>query len=417
MKVGIIGCGYVFDLYQATRAAHPALEIAGVWDINPARMKAVADAYGVACFESQEALLADPGVDMVVNLTPLGSHHPINLAALEAGKHIFCEKPLTGSLDEAKTLIAAAETRGLRVAVAPSNGLSSTCATLGHAIDAGLIGSPRLVYAEFDDGPIHLMGAESWVSPSGAPWPLREELETGCTFEHVGYHLATLCTLFGPVRAVTAFSSQVTPLKWPEPLETPDFSVACLDFWSGVRARVTCSIAGPRDHSLRVIGDTGQLRVATYKDYTCPVTYDRFDWHRLSVRGSRFAASGPVKHLLGAEDRIVPRAPGAGTHPLARGRMDMVAGIAAFAQALEENRPPPYGHDFVLHLCELTIIIQNAGEDGQCQALTTRFEPLKRAAAEGSLSGAAFLHCSKPSRRQMMAEKARRVMKRRRRVS
>src|ERR1043166_3813367 len=94
MKIAIVGCGYVFDLYMATFPEHPELEIVGVCDRDTARTTAVARHYGLRVYPSLVELLADPAVELVVNLTSIASHYEINRAALEAGKHVYCEKPL-----------------------------------------------------------------------------------------------------------------------------------------------------------------------------------------------------------------------------------------------------------------------------------------------------------------------------------
>ena len=102
MRIGIIGCGYVFDLYMATMAKHPHLEIAGVADRNPERTAAVAEHYGVHVYPDNESLITDPSVDIIVNFTSIESHHEITRAALEAGKHVYSEKPVDTDLVRAR---------------------------------------------------------------------------------------------------------------------------------------------------------------------------------------------------------------------------------------------------------------------------------------------------------------------------
>src|SRR5699024_949709 len=122
-------------------------------------------------------------------LTSIESHHAVTRAALQAGKHVYSEKPLTTSMDDARELVALAHSKGLRLSCAPSNALSATARTMRKVLDDGTIGRPLLVYAEFDDNPVTLMKPERWRSRSGAPWPYLHEYEMGCTWEHLGYHL------------------------------------------------------------------------------------------------------------------------------------------------------------------------------------------------------------------------------------
>jgi predicted dehydrogenase len=171
MKIAFVGCGYVFDIYMRTRWAHPELEICGVFDIDTARSQTVSRHYGLHAYPSCEALLADPAVEVVVNLTSIRSHADTIRRALEAGKHVYSEKPLTTDLDRTRALFALAQGRGLVLAGAPCNLFSDAVSTIWKAVRDGAIGKPVLVYAELDDNPAHLMGLESVQSPTGAPFP------------------------------------------------------------------------------------------------------------------------------------------------------------------------------------------------------------------------------------------------------
>ncbi len=99
------------------------------------------------------------------------------------------------------------------------------------------------------------------------PWPYKDEFEVGCTLEHAGYYLGWLAAWFGPAVTVTSFASVQVPDKVPGEtfaVTSPDFSVACIQFASGVVARLTCSILAPHDHSLKVVGDERRLIYARF---------------------------------------------------------------------------------------------------------------------------------------------------------
>ncbi|MGY1732287.1 Gfo/Idh/MocA family protein [Geodermatophilus sp. SYSU D01045] len=402
MRVAIVGCGYVFDHYMATWPRHPELEIAGVTDVDRARAETVAAHYGLRLYAGTDEAVADPTVDIVVNLTSIPSHDEVTRAALEAGKHVYSEKPLTTSLERARELVDLAERRGLRLACAPSNPLSDTVQTLRTAVGRGAVGDVRLVYAEFDDNPIYLMQPETWRSATGAPWPYRHEYEAGCTWEHAAYHLAWMCALFGPVRSVTAFSKRVVPDKTDEPLEpadTPDFSVAALDFASGVVGRLTCSIAAPLDHRMRIIGNRGVLSADTYRNYRCPVRLEHFTPVTLNARKSISVRTNSVLQWLlgvgGSRLGLVTLAGREGAADAGRGRrlpsprealrrwrryelgqQDKVLGISELARGIATGGASVPPHDFTLHLTELTLAIQAAGTSGGAQEMTTTFAPL-----------------------------------------
>jgi predicted dehydrogenase len=412
MKFGIIGCGYVFDHYMATLARHPGLEIAGVADIDAARLKQATDFYGLRAYDSVAALLADPDVPIIANFTSIESHYAVSKAALEAGKHVYSEKPLVMELDQARELMELARSKGLHLSSAPSNALGATSQTMWKVVADGAVGDVRLVYAEFDDNPIYLMSPEGWRSRSGAPWPYLHEYEMGCTWEHVGYHLSWMCAIFGPVRSVTAFSKSTVPDKTDQPLDpadTPDFSVACLDFESGVAGRVTCSIAAPYDHRMRIIGNRGMVHADTYRHYECPVYLEPFTKLSMNARKARSVRTRSwLQWPFGVGGRKVPlvRVPPPGADRIARtggrwwhpkdalarwkraelGQQDKMIGIAELADAVATGRTPFPSPDFTLHLTELTLAIQAAGPDGACHRMTTRFDPLElpeRARAAG----------------------------------
>jgi hypothetical protein len=211
-----------------------------------------------------------------------------------------------------------------------------------------------------------------------------------------------MCAIFGPVRRVTAFSKATLPDKTDQPLDpadTPDFSVAALDFESGVVGRITCSIAAPTDHRMRIIGNRGEISADTYRDYHCPVYLDPFDPISLKARNLyAVRRSSLLKVLFGVGGRRVPLAesPAPGAREIRRmndgpalsprtwmkrfqrrqrGQQDKCIGLAELADAVASGRAHFPPTNFTLHLTELTLAIQGAGPDGVSQNLTTRFEP------------------------------------------
>ena len=396
MRIGIIGCGYVFDHYMSTMDRHPDIEIVGVADIDSARLAQACAFYKLRAFDSVADLLADERIKIVANFTSIEAHYEVTKACLAAGKHVYSEKPFVTDMAQARNLTALAQEKRLRLSCAPSNALSATSQTMWKAVRDGAVGDVRMVYAEFDDNPIYLMSPEGWRSRSGAPWPYLHEYEMGCTWEHVGYHLTWMCAIFGPVRSVTAFSKATLPDKTDQPLapaDTPDFSVACLDFESGVVGRITCSIAAPYDHRMRIIGNRGMVHADTYRHYECPVYLEPFTKLTMNARKARWVRTNSLlQWIFGVGGRRVPlidygvRAKKAAWswHPKALlnrlkarqlGRQDKTIGIAELGQAIAEDRPHFPSADFTLHLTELTLAIQGAGPDGASHRLATRFDP------------------------------------------
>ncbi len=237
MNIAIVGCGFVADSYLATMPGHPELKLVGVADRDADRAARFAAVHSSLKYDSLDDLRSDSRVEMVLNLTNPRSHYEVNRACLEAGKHVYSEKPLAMELDQARALVELAEAHGLGLASAPCSLLGETAQTLWKALRERRVGPVRLVYAEMDDGMVFRMQYRNWKSASGAPWPAKDEFEVGCTFEHAGYYLTWLPAFFGPARTVTAFSACLVPDKKTDMAlerEAPDFSVACITFDTGV---------------------------------------------------------------------------------------------------------------------------------------------------------------------------------------
>jgi predicted dehydrogenase len=403
MKIAFVGCGYVFDTYMRTKWAHPELELCGLFDIDTARLNTVSRHYGFKIYPSYEAVLADPAVEIIVNLTSIRSHYDITKRALLAGKHVYSEKPLTTDFEQTRELFALAQARGLVLTGAPCNLYCDAVSTMWKAVRDGAIGKPALVYAELDDNPAHLMRLETVEGPTGAAFPYVEEFQEGCTVEHVGYHLVWICAMFGPAASVTAFSKNLIERKTDtllSPADTPDFSVACLNFANGVAARITCSWVAPRDHRLRIIGDKGEICADNSSFDQSPVRLERFSRVSLTARKAHTLRTQPLLgRIFGIGGRRVPLVRRWKSHAVERERgvghslkhkviawlrrlekinaQDKLLGIAEMVRALREGRPQPMTPDFLMHLNELTLLIHRAGPEGITTKPTTSFEAIE----------------------------------------
>jgi predicted dehydrogenase len=377
-RIALIGCGYVADFYLNTLANHSNLELAGVFDRDLPRLERFASHYKAPTFGSFDEILADPSVDVVVNLTNPRGHYEVSRQALEAGKHVYSEKPLATAWDDAVRLVELSEERGLILASAPCSVLGETAQTLWKALREGVIGPVRLVYAEMDDGMVHRRGHARWLSDSGSPWPSKDEFEVGCTLEHAGYVATWLAAFFGPAESVTSFAACLLPDKGLgvglEPADTPDFSVGCIKFASGVVARLTCSIIAPHDHTLRIVGDDGLLLTDEVWDYGSPVYLRKRG--KMTDRAEKFHLAGPPLHL------------GSGRYPLVRKptfryggkgarRMDFCRGVAELAGAAAEGRACRLSGRFSLHVNEIVLALQDPATMGSPRFLSTTFDPVE----------------------------------------
>ena len=367
MRIAIVGCGYVADYYFRTLPLHPELAVAGICDRQPGRMANLAANYTVGRHYADVAeVCGDPTVQLVVNLTNPKDHYNVSLAALQAGQHVYSEKPLAMEMGQARELAALAHEKGLQLASAPCSLLGETAQTVWKALREQRVGRVRLVYAEMDDGLVHKMPYTKWLSMTGTPWPYQDEFEVGCTLEHAGYYTTWLTAFFGPAVSVTSFAAPLIPDKGvPVGAVSPDFSVACITFSSGVVARLTCGIVGTHDHSLQIFGDDGTLEVPDAWFYGSPVRI------RKSLNVFR-------KRLEGKLVRKVPlvRLPTKFDYRGAQ-QMDFARGIAEVAGAIREGRPSRLSTDFSLHNNELVLAISDARLMAMPYQMTTTFAPIE----------------------------------------
>ncbi len=344
--IALIGCGFVADLYLRSLALYPGLRIFGVHDRDRGRMRAFAAHWDLRAFDDMSALLASlPSGALVLNLTNPAAHLAVSRAALEAGHHVFSEKPMTLDMDAALALARTAGAAGLHLASAPSSVLGQAAQTLGRALRAGIAGRPLLAYAELDDGFVPQAPTGTWKSESGAPWPAGDEFATGCALEHAGYYLSWLIAHFGPVARITAEGANLAGAG-----AGPDFATATLFFRSGPVARLTTSVLASHDHRLRIFGDRGVLAVRRAWDNAAPVRFHR----RFRLR--RRLVEAP----LGRRIRLAGF-----SHPRVRrfgaAAMNFALGPVEMLEALEADRTPRLAGDYALHLTEATLAVARPG--------------------------------------------------------
>ena len=197
--VGVIGAGVISNEYLGNLTSFPDLEVRFVADIDQERARAQADKYGVPGSGSVEELLADDGIEIVVNLTIPKVHVEVALQALAAGKHVWSEKPFALDRATGQELLDTANARGLRVATAPDTFLGAGIQSARRLLESGRIGAP-LTALTLMQSP----GPESW-HPN--PDFLFQE-GAGPLFDIGPYYLTALVQLFGPVARVAAVASK-----------------------------------------------------------------------------------------------------------------------------------------------------------------------------------------------------------------
>lgn len=340
--VAIVGCGNIAETYARQIQQYPRVSLIGFYDLDAARATDFAARYDGKSYSDLDALLADPAVEVVVNLTIHHAHVVVITASLEAGKHVYTEKPLALSYADAQRLLALAENQGLRLSSAPITYLGEAQQTIWQRLREKRIGPVRLAYAELNHGRI-----ETW-HPNPVPF-----YDVGVVWD-VGIYPITLLTAFlGPVEKVTAFGKVLFPDRVtlggePFRITTPDMVVALLEFQSGTLARVSCNFyttTSRQGASLEFHGDNGSLYL-----------------------GNCFAFDAPLACATGEDDfeTLTPcREPFAGT--------EFGRGLKEFANAILDDRPARASAEHAAHVIEIIEAIHQSIETGKPVALTSDF--------------------------------------------
>jgi predicted dehydrogenase len=388
MNIGVVGCGYVSESYARTLANYPDLKLVGAFDRNRSNLDAFCRRWKTPAFETLDHLRNHSDVSMVLNLTNPRSHYEVTKRCLEAGKHVYSEKPLAMDYAHARELLKLAKSKSLYLSSAPCSVLSETAQTLGKALRANIIGKVRLIYANFDDGMIAPnLAPWNWRNESGVPWPAKDEFEIGCTYEHAGYILTWLAAFFGPALRVTSFASCLIPDKGiPVEEMAPDFMVGCIEYGDGIVARLTCSLVAPKDKSLTIIGDGGVLSVSNVRNDVSPIHLRRAKPPRLrAALERRINKIGKlVNPNRGDEWQSMEtlRVKAKPKHHFASStkRVDFCRGPAELAAAINERRESRLSAELGVHIVELIEALQYPERFGGKHDMVSKFgllQPVK----------------------------------------
>ena len=197
VKCGIIGCGMISDTYFKAAQRFRNIEIIACSDIIPERARAKEELYGAKALTNEE-LLSIPELEIVINLTPPRVHSEIDMAALNAGKHVHSEKPFGVDFEDARKVIELAEKKGLRVGCAPDTFLGGGQQTARKLIDDNWIGKPLSGTAI-----VAGRGPEKWGQA-----PFFYDYGAGPMLDLGPYYITTLVNMLGPARYVTAVTAK-----------------------------------------------------------------------------------------------------------------------------------------------------------------------------------------------------------------
>jgi predicted dehydrogenase len=265
-KIGVIGCGNISDAYFAANARFSFFDVAACADLNPAAAQAKAQQWNVPRACGVDELLADEEIEFVVNLTIPRAHEQVLLACLQAGKHVYTEKPFTVTREGARQVMARAAECGRRVGSAPDTFLGGAHQTCRKLIDEGAIGEPVAATAF-----MACHGHEHWhPSPE-----FYYQAGGGPMFDMGPYYLTALLNLLGPAKRIAGMASVAIPDRTitSQPkhgtkitVQTPDHVVGLMEFANGAVGTITQSFAvidGGYDgsHPILINGTEGAIYV------------------------------------------------------------------------------------------------------------------------------------------------------------
>ena len=346
LGIGIIGTGNIAGGYAKDTLTHPEITLVAAADLDVARATAFAGANECRVHATVDDLLADPEVDIVVNLTVHHAHHEITKRALLAGRHVYSEKPLALTSAEAHELVDLASSQGLRLGCSPSTFLGEAQQTAAGIVRSGRLGTVRAVYAEVNWGRI-----ETW-HPAPAPF-----YDVGAMVDVGVYPLTLVTSMLGPARTVRAWGWDLQPERvaidgTPFRIGSPDLVVASVELESGTVLRLTTSfyVGRPaRQHgSLEFHGDLASLALGNFQEFD--TTVDIGDY------GGVFEPVGLVR-------------PGYRGTAWARG-------VAEMAASIEAGRPHRASGEQAAHVVDILDGVRaSIAADGRPVQVTSSFAP------------------------------------------
>lgn len=351
LRVGLVGCGNISGIYLANSGVFRDYRIVAVSDIRPEVAAAVGQKHDLPALSVGELLKRDD-IDAVLNLTVPLAHAEVSLAAIDAGKHIYSEKPLATTLADGRAIIAAAAARGVRVGSAPDTVLSAGIQRARALIDAGRVGMVGTGTAA-----VMSRGMEHWH-----PNPDFFFKKGGGPVLDVGpYYIAALVALLGPIREVRAtgrIGRRQRLVTAPGPMQGEKIDVevlttvnALLSFENGADVVFIASwdVLGHSQRPLELHGLSASLRVPDPNFFGGDVEInDGTGWQTISTDADVFGRPnwrGKPEEALRANYRGL--------------------GLAELGAAVREGRKHRLNGDFALHVLSAMLAIGEAAVEGR----------------------------------------------------
>jgi len=348
-KVGVIGCGNISPIYlKNVQRTFENIEVAACSDLIPERSQTKGAEFEVPHICTTEELLADPEIEIAINLTTPDVHFPVAMQALEAGKSVHSEKPMALTREQGETLLAVAKERGLRVSGAPDTFLGGGHQTCRKLIDDGWIGEPVAATAFMT-----CHGHESWH-----PGPeFYYKIGGGPMFDMGPYYLTALINMMGPIRRVSGEARITFPQRTitSQPLygtvidvDTPTHIASTLQFESGAIGTIITSfdVWAANLPRIEIYGTEGSLSVPDPNAFGGPV--------RVRRAGASEWQEVPLTHGYAENSRGI--------------------GVADLANALQSGRAHRTSGDLTYHVLDTMHATLDSAREGKHIELESRCE-------------------------------------------
>jgi predicted dehydrogenase len=338
VKVGLIGTGMISKAYIKGCRDFDIVDIVACSDIDLDRARTVAAEWGIPRVYPVAALLADPEIQLVINLTIPKAHAQVSLDIIAAGKHVYSEKPFATTLEDGQRILTAASEQGVLVGCAPETFLGGAHQMCRKLIDDGAIGEPLSAFMCYAIYP-----------PGGAPErDFMFQVGAGPMLDMGPYYFSALVNMLGPIKRVsgstrlsaTTRTVQHGPYKGRKiAIETPTHLTGTMDFTNGPTATVITSYDIHRGHSMPELG--------------------------MEIYGTEGILSVPDPNMHGGIVRL--RRPASEWQEVYR-ENDLFMrgyGIADMAYAIANRRPVRASGELAYHVLETMLAFERSSNEGR----------------------------------------------------
>ena len=353
LNAGIVGCGMIGAPYYKACGESKWLNPVACADLLPDRAEEACksikeNSWGEPEPCSYEDMLSNKDIDIIINLTNPKAHHSLSMSALNAGKHIYLEKPLAVTREEGREMLAAAKTNNVRIGCAPDTWLGAAHQTARAILDSGIIGEPT---------------AAAFFFVGGGPDGYHQDPEfffqhgAGAMFDVGVYSVSHAVHLLGPVKRVSAMAKKT----WTErtilsekkrgqkmKVEVPTHVSANMEFANGTIGTFMTSFDMRGDHSLpnmEIYCTEGSIHIPSPNGFDGEVTVQKKDGKR-----------EPVEY----------------THGHAKGVRGI--GVVDLAAAVASGREARVSGEVAYHVLDIGLSLYDSSDTGQTVELASTME-------------------------------------------